>query len=48
MVLLVLAGCASKNEFREEKQMQEEEINRTSESDEISPGFDYGTTSSQN
>ena len=48
LVLLVIAGCASKNEVREDQQeiqRQEEEVNRTS-SDDIGPGFDYGTTSS--
>lgn len=46
VLIFVLAGCASKQDYREDKQMQEEEINRTSESDDIGPGYNYGTTSS--
>ncbi|MES2525470.1 MAG: hypothetical protein V4598_00220 [Bdellovibrionota bacterium] len=50
IALLVISACASKNEVREEQQeiqRQEEEVNRTGTSDEMGPGYDYGSTSTR-
>ena len=49
LLLLLAIGCASEQGIeRQEEVIQNEEQSRTSQSDEMGPGFIHGTTSSPN